>query len=823
MSDNSRRDSAGFQSLFGRKKLPKFSKPEIPESMKKGMGQLSGFAKNMFTRTIESRVRAPEPSLDERDLDSLGYKKEMVSESDAIYYSSHSEDDIFSEPEAVMDSVFDEPVVGSGFEDVFEPAADVRDVYAEGSDDVLSYGSPMEAVADIEAPEVPVMWSEEDSFQLRDAEFDVNTEEPVMEAQDDYDSIRITDDFPKDTRLYDPTPMEAAAPSVHKSYEELFSNIQRGASGVVDVCVGTNVDGDIINVDCTPIETIPVYESADFMESVVKSVVRSTAVRVASEDIPEYLDESEEVMRLGAAPGQEAVEEKTFDDVPDVYVPPIQDFEEDAEAAAEPVWEVPGFAADAFAEMESVISYPEIEAEAPVSYVNDDAVSASIDSYPEPIWEVSDDAADAFACMMAATEEVGAEPVWEVDEETAEAFLAMGSTIEYPAPVVAALPEWDVADETADAFLAMGSTISYPKKVHIEPEWDVSAESAEAFTVMGSYISYPRREKPMAAWDVAEDITESYLGMESTIAYPKKVHVEPAWDVCADTADSFLAMESTIEYPKKVHIEPEWDVAEDITESYLGMESTIEFPKAVMEAPVWDVSDDASEAFVCLESTIRYPRPVVAALPEWDVSDAAVGAFAGYQELEEELNKQVVMATLASTIVVEELVPQPVEREDDFAASAHNSTGNCSVTDSAVADVLKINLKDNEEINKDNLEISPEPKTVRKTSFVFKDGKLQMVTSEPISIKEIEEDSMRVEFAESPEVQEESIRVPLEVEDAAEEIEEEYAGYPDIIPLPAAAQMYALPEPRILSKTVNGVRFTFGRTEKAKGTVRFSF
>ena len=854
MSDSSRRDSGGFQSLLGKARLPKMTKPELPGSMKKGVDQLSGFAKNMFTRVPETRVREPQPIQEARDLGNMGFGMSNVSESDTIYYSEIPEDKIFYQAESdfieprrspsfAQETIEEEPRVETPVE-IQEPV--VEECIVEMQDFFMEYPEVPVDLRDVELEselEIP------ETVNLRDLEaeaIEVPEHEAVYVSAEDAPMIieAVTEDTVEDvpdSRLFDPEP--AAPKELHpRSYEEMFGNIPRGASGVVDVCIGTNVDGVIKDVEPKPADPVPVYESTDFMDSVVKSVIKDVSSYSQSVGLREAPSVSQEVERIGSAPVSAGPEEKTFEDVPDVYVPPVKDFEEDAKAVAEPAWDVADDTAEAFVSMASVIRYPYVVAEAPAWDVTEETASAFLGmesniEYPEP--EVPETVIEA--------------PVWDVSEDASESFISMGSVIRFPKAEYT-VPAWDVCESVSESYLSLESTIEYPKKVVAAlPAWDVNEDTSEAFTSMDSVIRFPKAEYVAPAWNVTEEVSSAYLAMESTIRFPKAEYTVPAWDVADDTAEAFVSMASVITFPKVVAEIPAWDVSESVSESFLSMESTIEYPRAVIEAPVWDVTEEAADSFTAMDSVIRFPKAEYT-VPAWDVTVDAAAAFAGYKDLEEEYNKQAIIASLPKTIVAEDLEPIEEERVDDVTAFKYNSTGNFAITGTDIGDTL-VDVKGNKDYNQDSMNVPVEKiSTIHQTRFVFKDGKLQKVV-ESLDLSKIEDATVSGEFAAAPEVMDESIRAPLAVEDESEEaVAEEtvmaieapeailsveapeavlaveapeqvlaVSAAPEVIQLPAAAPVYALPEPKILSKTVNGVRFTFGRSNNSSGSVRFSF
>ncbi|MBR1452520.1 MAG: hypothetical protein IJ592_03360, partial [Candidatus Methanomethylophilaceae archaeon] len=205
----------------------------------------------------------------------------------------------------------------------------------------------------------------------------------------------------------------------------------------------------------------------------------------------------------------------------------------------------------------------------------------------------------------------------------------------------------------------------------------------------------------------------------------------------------------------------------------------------------------ASEAFIAF-GTIRpeYPK-AVAIIPEWDVTEAAVEGFEAYRMAEEDYFRQSAMF-VAATVSNNRIEIDAIERNiSDAVAAVSGMTGTFAETTGASK--LLIPVKNNMDINQENLQIVPEvpaEKKIRASRFVFRDGKLQKIT---------EEVDLKVDAPVSPGSSTVSEKQP-ETEAAR---------------LSASKGLEAIPAS--VTQITEGVKFSFGESKKGYGSIRFSF
>ena len=699
MGYSSRKDSKGSQGLFGRL-IPKLTKSDASDARERGSDSDVGFA-SMFKKTQNVRNEMPAVKRD-RDIGTFGYDTYEVSDDCSIYISSKTENAIFEDDEYLSEL----PSDGIVAEPVFEPAPEAKQADEEQT-------------------------TFEDTFE---------------------------DMFENQAETTGPTEI---------SIEDLFGNVKRGSDGAVDTAIGVFDNGEFMKVDRSenvPFTTMDSFtepepaaedcmmDSLEIEESHAETAIRAVDVY---EDIESTImvmpveDSLGEVERIGAYTGPDK------DDVPEVFVPKVEDFTE--EAATEQTAEEP---------IERIGSYkPKVEETMQIPYdlpaFVATAFCAFIDSVPEyesaPVQEMR--IMEAPVEMIPAFVPTAEEPEWDVTDEASVSFTEfMADMPEYPA--IVAVPAWDVTDEAADAYAAFGTIMpEYPEEVKEAPAWEVSEDAAEAF--------------------------EAFNSIEPE--YPEVSYEMPAWDVTEEAAFMFGAF---------VSIEPE-------------------YPEEVKQAPVWDVSDEAAAAYEAFGTIMpEYPEEVKEA-PAWEVSEEAVSAYAGFQSLEDEYFMQAFTATLPSTIASGSIVVPPMEeRVTDDEAIPMGMTGNTAKTTTKV-DEIKVDFVNDPSFNKDNTEVRPEPRiqngcVVRPSRYVFKDGRLQKVSAEPVEASRIEtpaDQQINMDYKPAPAVAEEPFRAPLTVEEDKHE--------PEMAIRPRAAKLVA--------KQVEGVNFSFGQSNTGNGSVRFSF
>ena len=272
----------------------------------------------------------------------------------------------------------------------------------------------------------------------------------------------------------------------------------------------------------------------------------------------------------------------------------------------------------------------------------------------------------------------------------------------------------------------------------------------------------------------------------------------PVWDVSDEASEAYTAFCSIRpEYPKAVPAVPEWDVKADTFADYL---SFIPEESSWEVVPVWDISDETAEAYTAFCS-IRPEYPKAApTIPEWDVSEAAAEGLEGYRLAEEDYFRQhsmLVSATVSHAIIELDSIERHIT---DAVAAVSGMTG--TVASTSGASELLIKVKDNPDINQESLQTVPEiseERKLRASRFVFRDGRLQKITEEIEPVADVPEaagsSTVSEDQPEGPAVQE-------------------------VIALPAAQSFGALPAPPEAAK---GVSFSFGRSGKGCGPVRFSF
>lgn len=315
------------------------------------------------------------------------------------------------------------------------------------------------------------------------------------------------------------------------------------------------------------------------------------------------------------------------------------------------------------------------------------------------------------------------------------------------------------------------------------------------------FVDLPEKTEPapvvavVPEWDVAEADAAVYSDFLSLIPEETTWDVAPVWEVSDAAVEAFAAYQTIRpEYPKAAVIVPEWDIKADTFADYLSFipeETTWEV------APVWDVSEDASDAFIAF-GTIRpeYPK-AVATIPEWDITEVAVEGFEAYRMAEEDYFRQSAMF-VAATVSNNRIEIDAIERNiSDAVAAVSGMTGTFAETTGASK--LLIPVKNNMDINQENLQIVPEvpaEKKIRASRFVFRDGKLQKIT---------EEVDLKVDAPVSPGSSTVSEKQP-ETEAAR---------------LSASKGLEAIPAS--VTQITEGVKFSFGESKKGYGSVRFSF
>ena len=867
---NSRKNSEGSSSLFGRVAIPTFGRTDFPGKIK---DHISGLISKKDWSGSDDSVSVDGEAYHVRDLSAYGFEKYRVANDD-VFVRSVQRNDLFSDAEPVFSKV-----------DTGLPAEDYQTQYAKEPETVPEI---------IDAPIVEDYVSEATQID------DLAADDALSEA---YDEPRIIVQTPvlDETFEEDSGEQHIVADESEEAIQSLFGGIERGYTVEFKSVVGFVQEGVLketaANYSEEEIEFMEAQKQAveediaiDEMER-IDSGIQTGLMEIEEEPAEEFVadEPAEEIMMIKPyeqkveapteMPAIEAVEEspaeimmiKPYEQKVEApteirYVeratPKLEDFfSEEAVAAEEPErikapaiipeWTVTEGAAESF--IDYISSIP-AEESVPV------IVAA-------PAWDVSDETCAAFADYIEAIprESTWAKPLpeWDIGVETAAVFDSyMNIWPQYPKAEVA-IPEWDATEEAVAAFDAyMNIWPEYPKAPVTIPEWDATEATAEVYA---DYLaSIPREStwaKPLPEWDIGEEtaaVFDSYMNIWPE--YPKAPVIIPEWDATEEAVAAFDAyMNIWPEYPKAEVTIPEWDATEETGEAFadfigsIPRESTWSKPLPEWDAtemaaavfadhiasipeestwaiePVWEVTDEAVAAFDAY-MTIRpeYPKASVT-VPEWDATEEAAEGFIGFLDAVKEEIAPVVPVVVAHTVSVSKIELDPIEdRISDEMAMAIGSTGNYAETDTEVQ--MKIKVKDNTDINQENLQITS-TKKVRASHFVFKDGRLVKVVEEKVIADLMEEPSIiSTEVPEDVPMVLSTVNVdefessPSIEEAPAETIAEE--SEPKIIALPAAQSFAALPAPKsakLVAKNIEGVRFSFGGNTKGCGSIRFSF
>ena len=825
--------------------MPKIGVSDFSGSVK---GYLSDLAMK-YERSKSARTPIEAYDTDGRDLSAYGFEKYRMTSEQDIFVRSVSTDDLFSDAEPEFEKV-----------DTGLPAEDYYTQIAQ-------------------EPENAIDMIEED-FQ---------TEEIVTEATtiDDFGSSEPEDDSfgPKvfihtipavEDDADEPKPvLSRFDDESEESLLSLFCNVERGPSLEVETHRGLYEEGVFKEVAYDYRQ-----EESDFAADMEDALVEDSAIddmEIINSGLSTGLMEietPEEVEMLSPAPKAAAEIEMLRPAKSKVEAPaeiemlkPVEQFTYVERAAPK----LEDFASDEPVEETAFIAAAKTVAPA--------AEMTTIDSFVEekaarakapvviPEWDVTEAAAESFidyASSMPAegfAPEVIEIPAWDVSEETGAAFADYIESIPRESTWAKPLPEWDIQEETAEVFDAyMNIWPQYPKAAVIVPEWDASEDAAAAFDAyMTIRPEYPKAPVIVPEWDATE-AAEAYVDYIASIPEESTWEVQPVWELSDEAVDAFNAyMTIRPEFPRRVSVIPEWDTAAENYADYISMiprESTWAKPfpewdatEATAEAfvdyiasipeestwevqPVWEVTDDAVDAFNAY-MTIRpeYPKaPVI--VPEWDATEAAADGFRSYLDTVREEVAPVVPTVMAHTVSVSRIDIEPLDDHiTDEEAKIHGMTANFAVTSSA-APAPAISVRNNTDLNQENM--AAPARTARSGHFTFKNGKLMKVVEE-VEIPEVKtevatvmttitgdapaaSETMEIEYIAVNTVGDESIRETLTVEDES--------TVPDVLALPAAQRVAALPAPRsaqIAAKNIEGVRFSFGRSNNGSGSIRFSF
>ena len=808
---NSRKNSEGSGSLFGWVAIPTFGRTDFPGKIK---DQISSFISKKDWSGSDDSVSVDGEVYHVRDLSAYGFEKYRIANDD-VFVRSVQRNDLFSDAEPVFSKV-----------DTGLPAEDYQTQYAK---------EPETLPEIIDAPIVEDYVSE--VAQIDDFATEVASPEV-------YDEPRIIVQTPvsEETFEEDSGEQHITADESEEAIQSLFGGIERGYTVEFKSVVGfvqegvlketaTNYSEDEIEFMEAQKQVVEEDIAIDEMER-IDSGIQTGLMEIEEEPAEEFVadEPAEEIMMI--KPYEQKVEAPTEVRYVERATPKLEDFfTEEAVAAEEPErikapavipeWTVTEGAAESF--IDYISSIP-AEESVPV------IVAA-------PVWDVSDETCAAFADYIEAIprESTWAKPLpeWDIGEETAAVFDSyMNIWPQYPKAEVA-IPEWDATEETGEAFDAyMNIWPEYPKAPVIIPEWDATEATAAVYAdFLASIPKESTWAKPLPEWDIGEEtaaVFDSYMNIWPQ--YPKAEVIIPEWDATEATGEAFadflasIPRESTWAKPL-----PEWDATEMAAAAFADHIASIPEESTWAIEPVWEVTDEAVAAFDAY-MTIRpeYPKAPVT-VPEWDATEEAAEGFIGFLDAVKEEIAPVVPMVVAHTVSVSKIELDPIEdRISDEMAMAIGSTGNYAETDTEVQ--MKIKVKDNTDINQENLQITS-TKKVRASHFVFKDGRLVKVVEEKEIADLMEEPS--IISTEVPEdvpmvlstVNVDEFESSLSIEEApAETIVEE--SEPKIIALPAAQSFAALPAPKsakLVAKNIEGVRFSFGGNTKGCGSIRFSF
>jgi hypothetical protein len=704
------------------------------------------------------------------DISRFGYDRFEVSEGNHIYVSSVSESSIFDD---------DVPIAQTeGHEEQKEISVQEEPVYAAPGISDSSFDAPIEddhifSGMETDSPiEAPVFFMDEEE------------EEPAEEL---YDPVIRT--FAMEEAFIEEEPAEVSAEADEEldwfdDAEEvdpkaaiagLFDNVVRGSDGCVDTDVGV-FDGEEVKAFAEP---APKMEMR----------IMERAPEPAADDIvfeSQEITESEVESAIGAAPltlEAFADDDEVEDEVPEVFVPRIEEVEEAKFAV--PETDTPMLAQ---ARSAPAIAAPVVIPALPTASSIIALPAASAVAVAEAAVEYTEEAMAAFGEFMA-MKPVKAPVIAKEMEYTAEGLEALGAfsamePISIPAPV-REVEYSEAGIEALGEFMAM-RPVAIPAEAK-EPEY--TAEGLEAFgefmAMKPIYVPAPVRIREPEYSEQAMESFGAFIGMIPKEA-PLKVKAPEYSEQAMEAFGAFVRM----------------------------------IPK---EAPLKNRNNDYTaegmEAFGAFIGRLPEARPASRQAPAWDVSDIAVEAFGDFQHSVDEELRQPFMSSLPRTISVEDLGELPAEETESFvmpmaAPQFAMTTGVEAVEQSQI-----------EEMNKENLVIVPEKKldnerTLSPKGFQFVDGRIQMVASEPVRIEEItkeEIDLSSVPGAASQTVtdipaEEPVIAVPAE--EVAEAPKEEPVEIPGI----------RIRAAKLVTKQIEGVNFSFGSTGSTNsGSVRFSF
>ncbi len=628
-----------------------------------------------------------------------------------------------------------------------------------------------------------------------------------------------------------------------------------------EVSIYDNDDSDIVIIptkveepESVETEEVPVMDALE--PDTIISVPEETVTEVPVADVPvtipieeEAQAESEasepeqpveiiEPQAESSAPADSEWDVDSFEfDISDLDVVPAQ-----YEASEDENWDVEAAAAGAFSAFidtpsiqEEPAAEPEVEEEriciAPAKVVKEapEMAEASAVEEPQPFAELQTESVELSESPVDGAEIIDVAPVfiatipeWEFPEEAVEPYAAYQAAAQELEAQVVEEPVWDVDEAVAETFMDyMAIEPEFGPSNIIVPDWVITDEAVESFnafqTIRPQYIRAPVIERE---WDLSEASAAAYMRYTSVEPEfgPSNI-VVPDWPLTDEAVESFNAyMSLEPEYIQKIVVR-EWDLSESSAEAYMGYISVEpEFGPSNIIVPDWVVTDEAVDSFNAF-LTIRpqYIRaPVIER--EWDITEGEAESVCAFRQQVEEEENRGFMNRLPKTVLVESLKVAPLEPET-YDVLTRTSLAGENFANTSTAVEMKTSLNGFTNIN-----IAPRKtvsdRSMHVTRFVFKNGKLQKVESEPeppkrkecrIRIKSDDED---IEIVPAPETvsevvesqPEEEILVPVtepetiapavEPETAAPIAELEMIALPvacDYEVLPAAEEIVALP------------------------------
>ena len=553
MSYSSRKDSTGAQGFFGRMRLPKFvGRSDSTDGTHRVSEQASGLA-NLFRRPSEEKT---EVVISQRghELSQYGYEQFTVSDDEQIYITPTSERTMFNDGEEFAVELMTEKV-----EETVEVEDDIEPLeVSETEPEFIRNEEAVEETFDVE----PI------DFVQAFTPMEEEVEKAEIEAED------IFDDFD-----------EPVTSSTKISIEDLFGNVVRGSDGIVETDVGIVANGTVIPVEESESKefhandrTLDSFVDASVeSESLEEPVTRTMGLMEKDVEVDVYediestimvmpvVDEPQEIERIGSAEVIPEMDDE--DDVPEVFVPKVEDFTEEAVAEESVLMEevtpmlaapvavpvlAPAVSALALAPAAPVIAL------APTATVLAIAAPVAVEA-PTYSWDVSEEAAYSYE-------------MFNVIEPDYATYSVHKEIVEIP---------WTINDEAIEAFGAFMVLEPEYEETVTEIPWELSEDAVEAFNAyMIIKPEYTRAPVEIPAWDVSEEAIEAYSGFQGM----EEEYFKQAF---------IATLPSTI-VSNKIEVEPLEKRIDEVEASALGITSNYAETTSAVKTPVVDMTKDNS-------------------------------------------------------------------------------------------------------------------------------------------------------------------------------------------------------------------------------------